>query len=138
MLPVLETVEFKAVRLDFVLCVMSFAEFEQEFEEQSDPEMVVNFLLWYGLQQTPAVWFWDRMIGDVVKLDQVAVLEDGTPIIMDQGSVIYVSDIPTEARKQYDLDCIIADQFYRSHSGFIEQFSYLNEGGDWKIDEFRI
>ena len=112
-LSVQKTVDFQGVRLDFVPYVDLTLKkaVQNRMLSPQDAEGVMQYLLWVCFEGQPPVWFWDRRNSFGHKFEQVGFLPNGKPVVIDHGSVIYVSDAPPEALPQLDQDRRLAEQF---------------------------
>lgn len=94
--PIWRELEFEGARLNFVPYVPSLANavsagvIPREFAET-----FVLALLRAGFESSPSLWFYDYK-NHSYKFEQIGLLSDCTPIIIDQGSVILESDAPKE------------------------------------------
>ena len=94
--PIWEEIEFDRARLDFVPYVRSLAiNVSAELISRAVAEEYVFALLRAGFESSPPLWFYDYKNYDH-KFEQIGLLSDGTPIIIDQGSVIPAADAPKE------------------------------------------
>lgn len=94
--PVWREFEFARGRLNFVPYVPSLA-VSVSIGAVSRPvaEEYVFALLRVGFESEPPMWFYDYKNYDY-KFEQIGLLSDGTPIIIDHGSIILETDAPDE------------------------------------------
>jgi hypothetical protein len=94
--PIWREIELEGARLNFVPHVPSLAiAVRSDFIPREVAEEYVFALLRAGFESKPPLWFYDYK-NFAYKFEQIGLLSDGTPIIIDQGSVILESDAPTE------------------------------------------
>jgi hypothetical protein len=131
--PIWREIEFEGVRLNFVpyvpslLNAVSAAAISRELAEA-----YVFALLRGGFESSPALWFYDYK-NHSYKFEQIGLLPDGTPIIIDQGSVILETDAPKERFHQLAEDKTQASM--RSDSAIaLWDGSWLDIQGRPKID----
>lgn len=102
--PIWREIEFEGARLDFVPYVPSLAvSVSAGAITRAVAEEYIFALLRAGFESNPPVWFYDYKNYDH-KFEQIGLLPDGTPIIIDQGSIILESDTPNERLDRLDED----------------------------------
>jgi len=131
--PVWREVEYEGVRLNFAPYVPSLANAvsaSRISREVAEEYMVA--LLRAGFEHSPPLWFYDHK-SQSYKFEQVGLLSDYTPIIIDLGSVILESDAPEE---KFDLLAAHKMQaFMRPTSATpLWDGSWLDTSGSPKID----
>lgn len=94
--PIWREIEFEGARLDFVPHIPSLAiAVSMGVISREVAEEYVFALLRAGFESNPPLWFYDYK-NFAYKFEQIGLLSDGTPIIIDQGSVILEADAPKE------------------------------------------
>jgi hypothetical protein len=94
--PIWREVEFEGARLNFVPYVPSLANaVASDVMSRELAESYVFALLRAGFESSPPLWFYDYK-NHSYKFEQIGLLSDCTPIIIDQGSVILEFDAPKE------------------------------------------
>ena len=94
--PIWREIEFEGARLNFVPYVPSVAvSVSSGLIARAVAEEYIFALLRAGFENRPPLWFYDYKNYDH-KFEQIGLLADGTPIIIDQGSVILEADTPKE------------------------------------------
>lgn len=92
--PIWRECEFEGARLDFVPHVPSVANaLSADIISRELAEEYVFALLRAGFESSPPLWFYDYK-KSYYKFEQIGLLPDATPIIIDQGSVILESEAP--------------------------------------------
>jgi len=92
--PIWREIGFQGARLNFVPYIPSVAvALSRGVISQEVAEAYMLVLLRAGFENEPPLWFYDYK-HFAFKFEQVGLLDDGTPIIIDQGSVILESDTP--------------------------------------------
>lgn len=92
--PIWKEFSFEGARLNFVPYIESLeARMRRNEFTNSEAEYLLQSLIQTGFQRDPTLWFYDyRNFKN--KYEQIGLLGDHTPIILDQGSVIYAADAP--------------------------------------------
>jgi hypothetical protein len=92
--PIWREIDFHGARLNFVPHIPSLAvALSSGVISTEVAEGYMFVLLREGFENDPPLWFYDYK-HFAFKFEQVGLLRDGTPIIIDQGSVILQSDAP--------------------------------------------
>jgi hypothetical protein len=92
--PIWREIDFHSARLNFVPYIPSLAvALSREVISPEAAEGYMIVLLRAGFENKPPLWFYDYK-HFAFKFEQVGLLRDGTPIIIDQGSVILESHTP--------------------------------------------
>jgi hypothetical protein len=102
--PIWREIEFEGARLNFVPYVPSVANaVSADLISRELAEDYVLALLRAGFESSPPLWFYDYK-NHSYKFEQIGLLADRTPIIIDQGSVILESDAPKERAERLAQD----------------------------------
>jgi hypothetical protein len=131
--PVWREVEYEGVRLNFVPYVPSLADAVSASRVSREvAEEYMFAILRAGFEHNPPLWLYDHK-NQSYKFEQVGLLSDYTPIIIDLGSVILESDAPKE---KFDLLAAHKMQaFMRPASATpLWDGSWLDTSGRPKID----
>jgi hypothetical protein len=92
--PVWREAEYEGARLNFVPYVPSLADAVSASRlSRNVAEEYMYAILRAGFENRPPLWFYDHK-NNSYKFEQVGLLSDYTPIIVDLGSVILESDAP--------------------------------------------
>jgi hypothetical protein len=131
--PIWREIDFHGARLNFVPHVPSLAvALSRGVVSPEVAEEYMFVLLRAGFENEPPLWFYDYK-HFAFKFEQVGLLRDGTPIIIDQGSVILQSDTPKSrlARLAEDKRRCLQPT---SLTGLWDR-SWRDDGGQLKIDK---
>jgi hypothetical protein len=121
--PIWREFEFEGARLDFVPHVPSVANaLSADIISRELAEEYVFALLRAGFESSPPLWFYDYK-KSYYKCEQIGLLPDATPIIIDQGSVILESEAPRER-----FDRLVAD---KSQAYMRTSSPRVSWGGSW-------
>jgi hypothetical protein len=130
--PIWREVDFHRARLNFVPYIPSLA--VALSTGVISPEVAEGYmfvLLRAGFENEPPFWFYDYK-HYAFKFEQVGLLRDGTPIVIDQGSVILQSDTPKSRLERLAADkrtCLHPVSFLSPWDG-----SWSDEEGRLKMD----
>jgi hypothetical protein len=131
--PIWREIDFHGARLNFVPHVPSLAvALTRGVISPEVAERYMFLLLWAGFENEPPLWFYDYK-HFAFKFEQVGLLPDGTPIIIDQGSVILQSDTPKSR-----LERLAEDKRRCRHPISLTTSwdrSWRDDGGQPKIDK---
>lgn len=124
--PIWKEIYFEQARLNFVPFIPSLARSVAVGKiTRTVAESYIYALMSGCLSCDPQIWFYDYKNYDF-KFEQVGVLPNGVPIIIDLGSVIYCTDAPEADRAKLADDICLANDWNLSHSG---EFKWLDETG---------
>jgi hypothetical protein len=131
--PIWRELEFEGARLDFVPHVPSVAmALSADIISRELAEEYVLALLRAGFESDPPLWFYDYKKSSY-KFEQIGLLPDATPIIIDQGSVILESEAPKERVDRLSEDKNRA--YMRAGSPMVSwSGSWIDIGGRPKIE----
>ena len=102
--PVWNEVEFLGGRLNFVPFHKSLAsEILSGNVKRATGEELIHILMEAAFRNVPPMWFYDYYNYDF-KFEQIAILDDWTPLIIDQGGVILETDAPVECSERIASD----------------------------------
>lgn len=102
--PIWREIEFQGARLNFVPYVPSLAKavLNGGISLQIAQEYIFA-LLRAGFESNPPLWFYDHK-NHSYKFEQIGLIPEGTPIIIDQGAVILEAGAPQERFSQLSAD----------------------------------
>jgi hypothetical protein len=121
--PIWRELEFEGARLDFVPYVPSVAwALSADRISRDLAEEYIFALVRAGFESEPPLWFYDYK-KSYYKFEQIGLLPDATPVIIDQGSVILESEAPKEL-----FDRLAAD---KSHAYMRARNPVVSWAGSW-------
>lgn len=134
--PVWSEVLFEGGRINFVPFIQNLAvRVSTGITSREIAEHFIFAILKAGFDSTPALWFYDYKNFDF-KFEQVALLSDCTPVIIDHGAIILESDAPIEKRGRLEEDRRQCQKgFELQASGW--DGSWFNRDGSAKISLLR-
>jgi hypothetical protein len=102
--PRLKEVEIFGGRLNFVPYIPNLG--NQILRGSIKREVGENFviaLIQAGFAHKPSIWFYNHSLADF-KFEQVGILDDSTPIIIDQGAAILEMDTPSDKKEKLEKE----------------------------------
>ena len=102
--PIWKEVEIFGGRLNFVPFIPDLK--NQTLRGFVNNEIAANFLIALiqaAFDHKPPIWFYDHFLAEF-KFEQVGLLDDATPIIIDQGSAILEMDAPVDKKEKLESE----------------------------------